>query len=244
MNIVICGATSRIAHCVARDYAAPRNRFLLVGRDEAKLKTIAEDLKVRGASEVAFLVQDLSDSQSAGKIIEWARSRFDQIDIVLVAQGLLGDQMADQKDFNGLVKVLETNYLAPAVLLAHFANVLEAQKKGRIAVITSVAGDRGRMSNYHYGSAKGGLSVFLSGLRNRLNHSGVSVTDLKLGFVDTPMTAQFKKGILWVSPEYVAPRIIRSIEKGKDTAYIPGFWRCIMCVIRNIPGPIFNRLRL
>lgn len=244
MNIVICGATSRIAHCVARIYAAPRNRILLVGRDESKLKTIAEDLKVRGASEVGVYVQDLADASAAGGVVAWVKSRFEQIDVVLFAQGILGDQMRDQKEITGLSEVIKINYFAPAVLLAHFANQLEMQKNGRIAVITSVAGDRGRMSNYHYGSAKGGLSIFLSGLRNRLSHSGAKVTDLKLGFVDTPMTAQFKKGLLWVSPEYVAPKIVRAIENGKSVAYIPGFWRCIMCIIRNIPGPVFNRLRL
>jgi short-subunit dehydrogenase len=124
------------------------------------------------------------------------------------------------------------------------ANLMEAQGSGTIAVISSVAGDRGRQSNYVYGAAKGMVTRFLQGLRNRLAKRGVQVLTIKPGFVDTPMTAAFKKGALWAQPDAVARGIVAAVDAGKDEVYLPGFWRLIMAIIRHIPEPIFKRLSL
>ena len=139
---------------------------------------------------------------------------------------------------------LSTNAISTISLLTHLANRLEMQKSGTIAVVTSVAGDRGRQSNYVYGAAKGMVSIFLQGLRNRLHKAGVNVLDIKPGFVDTPMTAEFKKGLLWAKPESVAGSIVNGIDRGKYEIYTPFFWRIIMLVIRNIPESIFKKANL
>jgi len=118
------------------------------------------------------------------------------------------------------------------------------QKSGTIAVITSVAGDRGRQSNYVYGSAKGMVSTFLQGLRNRLYRAGINILDIKPGFVDTPMTIDFKKGPLWVSPEKIAEGIVEAIDKQKTEVYLPWFWKFIMLIIKLIPESIFRKMKL
>jgi short-subunit dehydrogenase len=124
------------------------------------------------------------------------------------------------------------------------ANRFEAQRSGSIAVISSVAGDRGRQSNYVYGAAKGAVTLLLQGLRNRLSKSGVQVLTIKPGFVDTPMTAEFKKGALWAKPDDIAHGIVSAIDRRRDVVYLPGFWRLIMLIIRHIPEPIFKRMSL
>jgi short-subunit dehydrogenase len=138
-----------------------------------------------------------------------------------------------------------TNGLSPISLCTLLAQRFEAQGHGCIAVITSVAGDRGRQSNYVYGTAKGMVSRFLEGLRNRLAAHGVAVVDIRPGFVDTPMTAAIvKKGPLWSQPDTLAAGIVRAIDAGRDIVYLPGYWRWIMGVIRHIPEPVFKRMRL
>lgn len=142
------------------------------------------------------------------------------------------------------VEAIGVNFVSAASLLSHLANLMEKRRGGTIAVISSVAGDRGRQSNYVYGAAKAGLSAFASGLRNRLQKSGVSVVTIKPGFVDTPMTAHVKKGPLFATPEAVARGIVKAIDRRKDVVYVPGFWRPIMWLIRSIPERIFKRLSL
>jgi decaprenylphospho-beta-D-erythro-pentofuranosid-2-ulose 2-reductase len=136
------------------------------------------------------------------------------------------------------------NFNSTVAMLTLLANRFEAQGHGCIAVISSVAGDRGRQSNYLYGATKGGLNVFLQGLRNRLFRSGVTVVTLKPGFVDTPMTARTPKNALFASPATAGRAIHRAIETGRDVAYIPAFWRLILLVVKSIPESIFKRLRL
>jgi short-subunit dehydrogenase len=134
--------------------------------------------------------------------------------------------------------------LSPIACLTWLANYFETRGKGNITVITSVAGDRGRQSNYIYGAAKGGLSIFLQGLRNRLAPKGVSVTTIKPGFIDTPMTAHIKKGPLFASPETVGKRIHQAMLKGESVVYTPFFWRFIMLIIQHIPEFIFKKMKL
>jgi len=129
-------------------------------------------------------------------------------------------------------------------LLTLLANRFEAQRHGTLAVIGSVAGDRGRQSNYVYGTAKGALAIFLQGLRNRLHPAGVRVLTVKPGFVDTPMTASFKKGPLWAAPEAVAAAIVAAVERGRDVIYTPWFWWGIMTLIKLVPERVFKKLKL
>jgi short-subunit dehydrogenase len=171
----------------------------------------------------------------------WRRAA---IDICLVAHGTLSDQPACQADVALTLQELKTNALSTIALLTLVAQRFERQRHGTIAVISSVAGDRGRQSNYVYGTAKAALDAFLEGLRQRLHKVGVRVVTIKPGFVDTPMTAAFRKGALWARPEQIAPRIHRAILRGTDVVYVPAFWRPIMLVIRLLPRRLFKMVRL
>jgi short-subunit dehydrogenase len=166
------------------------------------------------------------------------------LDTVLIAYGTLSDQKGCESSVELTLSELKTNAVSAVALLVPVANRFAEQKAGTIAVISSVAGDRGRASNYVYGSAKALLTTFLSGLRQRLRPLGVAVVTIKPGFVDTPMTAAFKKGALWAQPQQVAAGIVRAIDRRSGTVYVPGFWRLIMFIIRAIPESVFVRLQL
>jgi hypothetical protein len=166
------------------------------------------------------------------------------LDTVLIAYGTLSDQKACEGSATLTVQELTNNGTSVAALLTHIATRLEQRRAGAIAVISSVAGDRGRQSNYVYGSAKALVTTFLSGLRQRLYKSNVAVITVKPGFVDTPMTAAFPKGPLWAKPQQVAAGIVRAIDRSSTVVYLPGFWRLIMLVIRAIPEGVFRRLSL
>jgi hypothetical protein len=163
---------------------------------------------------------------------------------VLIAHGILGEQKKAEEDFHLALGELNTNAISLFSLLTHIANRLETQRYGSIAVIGSVAGDRGRQSNYIYGTAKGAVALFLQGLRQRLYKSGVHVLTVKPGFIDTPMTNQFSKGLLWSRPEAVARAIDAGIRKRRSVIYVPAYWRLIMAVIRSIPEVIMKRVVL
>lgn len=243
-NTLIIGATSAIAQAVARRFAADGATLFLIARDEAKLNAVAEDLRVRGAQTVDTAVMDVLDYDQHLAMIQHVVERQGGMDVVLIAHGTLPDQKACEASFEHTRREFETNALSVMSLLTHVANYFEREKRGTIAVIASVAGDRGRQSNYVYGTAKGAVSLFMQGLRNRLAPAGVHVLTIKPGFVDTPMTSEFKKGLLWAQPDRVARDIQRAIEKKKDIAYVPPFWRYIMLVIGAIPEFVFKRLRL
>ncbi|MGQ9806028.1 MAG: SDR family oxidoreductase [Chlorobiales bacterium] len=243
-TIVIFGATSAIAKAVARIYAKEGNALFLVGRNEEQTQTLASDLKVRGAKEVLYAVADLAKLDQHPSLIATIKQTFPKIDIALIAHGVLPKQDECNQEVAKTIDAMMVNFLSPISLLTLLANEMQAQGAGTIAVISSVAGDRGRQSNYVYGAAKGGLSLFLQGLRNRLHSKGVAVITIKPGFVDTPMTAAFKKGALWAKPEQVAKGIVKAIEKRRDEVYLPAFWKWIMFIIRQIPESIFKRLSL
>ncbi|WP_178863763.1 SDR family oxidoreductase [Thiomicrorhabdus cannonii] len=243
-NILVIGATSAIAEQTIRLYAQQGARLYLVARDVEKLETIAADARVRGAADVKIQTLDVNDFATHETVIEQAFATLGQIDVVLMAHGTLPDQAACEQSVELTLKELNTNALSTISLLTLCANRLQTQGSGTLAVISSVAGDRGRQSNYVYGAAKGMVSIFLQGLRNRLFAHGVNVLDIKPGFVDTPMTAAFKKGPLWAKPQQIAQSIVTAVEKGKHTLYTPFFWRWIMLIIRNIPETIFKRLKL
>lgn len=243
-RVLIVGATSAIATETARAYAASGARLFLTGRDLARLDGVAADLRVRGASAVETAVLDVTDLRRGPEVIEAAWAAFDGLDVALVAHGVLPDQARCQSSADDALAAIEVNFTSTVALLTPLANRFEAAGGGCIAVISSVAGDRGRQSNYVYGSAKGGLDRFLEGLRNRLFRSGVAVVTLKPGFVDTPMTAGLRQGALFATARRAGRAVHRAIEGRRDVAYIPWFWRPIMAIIRALPEPVFKRLRL
>lgn len=243
-KILVIGATSAIAQEVCRIYSKEGASFFLWGRNSQFLETIAQDLKVRGANNIQILSHDLNDLDFHATGVQNAWQSLGGFDIVLLAHGILGNQRDAEKNQDELLNIIHSNFISHASLLIQIAQQMEAQRSGTIAVITSVAGDRGRQSNFVYGSAKAGKSAFVDGLRNRLFPSGVHVINLKLGMVDTPMTKDMKKGPLFASAPQVASGIVSAISHKKDTAYIPFFWRFIMMVIKSIPETIFKKLKL
>ncbi|HEX5036040.1 MAG TPA: SDR family oxidoreductase [bacterium] len=242
-KILIVGATSAIARETARCFAAEKDALFLVARDAAKLEATADDLKARGAERVETFEMDANDFDRHGLILHEAEEILGGLDVVFIAHGTLPDQKACEASFEKTREELSTNFLSIVSLVTLAANDFEKKGTGTIAVVTSVAGDRGRPSNYIYGAAKGATSLFLSGLRARLFKSNVAVVDIRPGFVDTPMTASIKKNPLFASPEAVGRGIYKAILKKKDVVYLPGFWCLIMTAIRMIPERIFKRLR-
>lgn len=243
-KVLIVGATSAIAEAVARLLAAQGDLLYLVGRRAEALEAIAADLRVRGAARVQTEAMDANAIERHAALLDNADVALGGLDTVLIAHGTLSDQAACQQSVALTFQELHTNALSVIALLTLIANHFEAQRVGTIAVISSVAGDRGRQSNYVYGTAKAAVSTFLSGLRQRLYKSGVQVVTIKPGFVDTPMTRDFSKGLLWAKPERVARDIVRAMENGKDVVYTPGFWWAIMQLIKSIPEFVFRRLSL
>lgn len=245
-RIVIFGAGSAIALAVARRLAAEGAQLHLVARQAVRLETLAADLLVRGAAKVTTATADLADRQCHERILADAQAALGGIDVALLAYGTLGDQALSAADPAVAERELVTNFLSPASLLALLANDMQAAGRGSIAVIGSVAGDRGRQSNYVYGSAKAGLAAFTLGLRHRLWPAGVKVMLIKPGFVDTPMTAAIpgRGGPLWASPAQVARDIHKALAAPPAVLYTPWFWRWIMLIIRLVPDAVFRRTRL
>ena len=243
-RVAIFGATSAIAQATARLLAKRGARLHLVARDAAKLEAVRADLSARGAAAVSTALSDLDDPARHAGLVDAAIEALGGLDAALIAQGILPDQAQAASDPEIARQSLHTNFVAPALLIGVLAERFEARGAGTLVAISSVAGDRGRASNYIYGSAKAALSTYLAGVRNRLHAKGVKVVTIKPGFVDTPMTAHFPKGALWASPARVAEGIVRAMERGTAIAYVPWFWWPIMLVIRLIPEAIFVRLRL
>ena len=244
MRMMIVGATSAIAHETAKCFAKDGAEFFLVARSPQKLADIGNDLKVRGAQRIETYVLDVTELERHQEMIETAITTLDGLDMVLIAHGTLGDQQKCQRSVAETLKEFTTNCTSVISLLTILADYFEQQKRGCITVISSVAGDRGRQSNYVYGAAKGALSVFLQGLRNRLSKSGVAVVTVKPGLIDTPMTAAVKKGLLAASAKGVGEGIYHAMKSRKEVVYLPWFWRPIMLIIRTIPEPVFKRLSM
>jgi len=243
-RILIIGATSAIAEHCARIWAARGDALHLVARNEQHVQVIASDLKVRGASEVTTYVTDLNNMDKHEELLDVADAALGGVDIVLITHGTLSNQKSCELSVKETLAEIQTNALSTISLLTLIANKFEAKQSGTICVISSVAGDRGRASNYVYGTAKAMVTAFTSGLRQRLQKSNVSVVTIKPGFVDTPMTAEFKKGLLWVKPISVAESIVRAIDGKKTEVYVPQFWFVIMLIIKILPTKIFKRLDL
>ena len=243
-RVLIIGATSAIAEHCARIWAARGDALHLVARNEQRIQTIAADLKVRGASEVITYCVDLNDIEKHNALLNKEDDPLGSIDIVLIAHGTLSNQKKCELSVDKTLAEMQTNALSTISLLTLIANRFEEKRNGTICVISSVAGDRGRASNYVYGSAKAMITTFVSGLRQRLYKSNVAVVTIKPGFVDTPMTTEFKKGPLWTKPDAVASKIVKAIDNKRSEIYVPVFWLFIMMVIKFIPSKLFKRISL
>lgn len=246
-RVVIFGVTSAIAEKVARYLVERGDSVYCVGRDQNKLEVIIGDLRIRSHKDayVGGEIVDLLSFSNHEALFESARKALGGIDAILVAHGSLPDQSLCQASFEHAKKEIETNAISVLSLLTHAANYFESLDKGTIAVISSVAGDRGRGSNYIYGASKGMVTIFLQGMRNRLYKKGVRVVTIKPGFVDTPMTADFSKnGPLWSHPDYIARGIVKAMDGGRDVVYLPPYWAFIMFFIKCIPEFVFKRMSL
>lgn len=243
-RVVLLGATSGIARWVARELASRGARLHLAGRDTEELSRQVADLSVRYGAEVSRSRFEATDYAHHPELLRAASRSLGGLDGVMVFVGLLGDQERAQRDFDHAREIAEVNYLAVASLLTHAANLLEPQGEGFLVAISSVAGDRGRRSNYVYGSAKGALSVFMQGLRHRLAPAGIRVVTVKPGTVDTKMTFGMQGLPLMASPQRVGAAIVRGLEAGRETLYVPWYWGPIMAVLRLLPEGLFQRLKL
>ena len=245
-RIVIVGATSAIAeHCARRWVAAGPVDLVLIGRDLAKTERIAEDLRVRGpASSIVARVGDFVDPRAIAALVgELAAAG--PIDIALIAHGSLPDQSTCQADPLAADEALRINAMSPVAFAEAFAGHMERAGRGRIGILGSVAGDRGRKSNYVYGSAKGLVARYAQGLQHRLAATAVRVTMVKPGPTDTPMTAQLKaSGAKLATVDEVADAIVRGIDAGKPTVYAPAKWAVIMMVVRHLPAFVFNKMNI
>ena len=243
MKLVVFGATSGLAQQVARLAASEGASLHLVARDAAKLAAVKADLEVRGAAKVGTTVADLGDLDALSPALDAAQQALGGFDHVLVAQGVLTDEARASHDPHYLEQALRVNYVGCAFLAEDAARRL-AGSGGVVAVITSVAGDRGKSSNPAYGASKAALAAHLSGLRQRLGPGPVTILDLRVGQADTPMTAHMKKGALFADAETVGRGILEAMRAQRDVAYVPARWRPLMRVIREIPEPVFKRLKL
>lgn len=245
-KIVIIGATSAMATHCARLWAQGQTLdLMLVGRDAARLERVATDLRARSAgSRVTAIVADFSVAANIAQTVD-AIVADGPADIVLIAHGSLGDQASSQRDLTQCQRELEVNGVSPVLFAEAFAAHMERAGRGTLALIGSVAGDRGRRSNYVYGAAKGLVTRYAQGLQHRFAGTPVKVVLIKPGPTDTPMTAHLKAGGARMAPvEDVAREIVAAVDSGRPVAYVPSIWRVIMMVIRHLPAFVFNKLNI
>lgn len=245
-RVLILGALSAIAVATARLYAAEGAKLLLVARNQDRLDRLADDLRARGAQQVETAALDLAAEAGSARthLADWLKV-LGGLDDTLLFYGYLGDQEKAQTNADELDRILAINFTSAAHWSEAVAAHYRKQDRGALVVISSVAGDRGRQSNYAYGAAKGGISLYIQGLAHSLASTGAHATAIKLGFVDTPMTDGLdKSGPLWATPAQVAPVIRKAANKTGPFHYGPWFWRWIMLVIRAVPAFIMHRTKL
>ena len=242
-SVLILGATSAIARATAAAFAARGDALYLASRDEDELRRIAADLRLRYGVEICHGYFDAEATGTHEAFFKTVVTEMPNLSGIVLAFGYLGDQHA-ARDFKSGANIIASNFTGAASILSHCANHLESLHYGFIIGISSVAGDRGRQSNYVYGAAKGALSLYLQGLRNRLYPIGVRVVTIKPGFVDTAMTFGLPGMFLVASPQSIGKRIVRALDKSADVVYLPWFWRYIMLIIKLIPERVFKRMKL
>ncbi|MGE0628838.1 MAG: SDR family NAD(P)-dependent oxidoreductase [Hyphomicrobiaceae bacterium] len=244
-RVIALGALSAIGEATLRLHAAEGARLVVAGRNEDRLRTLAADLEARGASSAVIWCCDLAGTDDPRAALDSMAASIGGIDSVLLFYGTLGDNGEAERNISAARDILRTNFSSAAEWCLAAADVFEAQGHGDLVVIGSVAGDRGRQSNYIYGAAKGGLALLVQGIAHRLAACGGRAVVVKPGFVDTPMTAGLQKGgPLWAKPEAVAKIIKRAASRNSPVVYAPGFWRWIMLAIRAVPSPVFHRTKL
>ena len=214
------------------------SHFVLVARNKEKLQQNADDLKVRGAEKVDILQVDFSDVTQVNECIANVTQTYPKIDLAILAHSILPNNN------QAILETMQTNTISTMLLLSALSAHMAQNSAGTIALISSVAGDRGRQSNYLYGSGKAALDAFASGLRQTYHKKNVHIVTIKPGFVATPMTQHMKQNFLFSTPEKIAPMITKAINKRKNVVYVPGIWRYVMLIIRMIPDPIFKRIAL
>ena len=243
-RILVLGATSGIAEACIRIWAERGENLYLVARNADRLAAVAADARTRGANYVDFAVADLDQTAIHPDLLAHAINSLAGLDVAYLALGVLGEQPKAERTFEEAGKILHTNFVAPVSLLTWLANYCAQRHSGTLAVLSSVAGDRGRKSNYVYGSSKAGLSAFLAGLRNRIDREGVTVMTIKPGPVKTAMTQSMKGSEKFADVDKVAATIVKAIDNKQDVVYVPGIWRIIMGVIKIIPERTFKKLNL
>lgn len=244
LSILIVGATSAIAQEIAKQYAVKGAALYLVGRNQSRLQGLAHDWQIRYGVKVYTFECDMHDEAQCRAVFAAVTATMPVIDAAFVVHGTLPNQKACEQSDLLTAQELRVNAGSYLQWLTLLANRLEQQGYGSLVAFGSCAGDRGRQSNYVYGAAKAMIDVFMQGLRHRLFSKGVHVLTVKPGFVDTPMTKTFKKGLLWAQPEQVATRVLRAIDRRQSVVYTPWFWGWIMGIIRAVPECLFHRSHL
>ena len=241
-TVLILGAGSDVALALAQTYAQKGSNLILGARNAKKLEPFRQNLNIRHSVEAEVTEFDALDYQSHE---DFYRQLPVEPDIAVIVFGYLGEQVLAQSDWEECKKIIDTNYTGAVSIVNVIANSFEKRRQGTIVGISSVAGERGRMSNYIYGSAKAAFSTYLDGLRNRLFSKGVHVMSVKPGFMKTAMTEGMElPNMLTTDPMQAATQIHTGVKRKKNTIYISPVWRLIMFVIRNLPGVVFNRLKL
>jgi short-subunit dehydrogenase len=243
-RVLVLGATSGIAREALRCFAAESANLFLVARDTDRLLAVAGDLKIRGANTVEIMTADLTDSSLYPAILDRAFSSWQGLDAALIAHGTLPNQVAAEADMAQLRDAIDANYMSAVLLMAQLANRFEEQHAGVLAVIGSVAGDRGRRSNYIYGSAKAAVATFAAGLRLRLEPAGAQVVLIEPGWVSTPMTSHLKQNLLYATAERAGRDVYSAMLHPRPVVYVPWFWKWLMLIIRLLPDFIFRKLNL
>lgn len=245
LRVIILGATSAIAQATARLYAAQHAHIFLAGRHERRLQEVAADLRARGAARVETAACELAAPCDAQEQFAGFVQHLGGVDHVLLAYGLLGDQAVAEQSQQAAAELLAVNFTSQALWALATANALESQGHGTLVVFGSVAGDRGRRSNFVYGAAKAGMTALVEGIAHRFAGKGPRAVLVKIGPTITPMTAHLERGgPLWATPEQVARIIHARAQRGGPVAYAPGRWWLIMTIIRHLPAIVFNRVNI
>lgn len=239
---LVLGATSTIARSIVRQLGARGHDLTLAARDAKELDAVATDAAIRYGVETTTVPFDAVDEGHVATLE--AALKDHPIDAAIACFGRLGDQERARHEAELARGIIQVSLTGLVSTLTPIADHLADRRQGSITVLSSMAGERGRASNYPYGAAKAGVTTFLSGLRQRLHGRGVQVTTIKPGFVDTRMTYGQEGMFLVASPEHVARATIRAIGKGKDVAYVPWFWRPVSWLLRAVPEGVFKRLDL
>lgn len=243
-NIVVFGATSDIAQAVIKRYADRKARLVLVARDAHKVSAVAQDAEARGGQ--AFVVAgDLGNIASLAGIVSAVQLKLaTKPDVILIAHGVLGEHSNMMADWQATEELMRVNVLSPIVLLQEYMKAVSDWQGITVAVISSVAGLRGRRTNFLYGASKAALNSFCAGLRAELTTRGAHLVTVLPGFVATKMTAHLKQGALFATPTKVGDDIVRAIERRQDVLYTPWFWRWIMLILLHIPERIFKKMNV